>query len=59
VVLGHPEYYPRFGFVPASQKGLKCEYSVPDEVFMVLELSDEALRDCSGVVKYRSEFTSM
>ncbi|NIV15430.1 MAG: GNAT family N-acetyltransferase, partial [Aliifodinibius sp.] len=35
VVLGHPEYYPRFGFIPASQKGLCCEYDVPDEVFMV------------------------
>ncbi|HEX8749112.1 MAG TPA: N-acetyltransferase, partial [Pyrinomonadaceae bacterium] len=35
VVLGHPEYYPRFGFVPASRKGLRCEYPVPDEAFMV------------------------
>lgn len=59
VVLGHPEYYPRFGFVIASKKGLKCEYSVPDEAFMVLELKNEALRDYRGVVKYRSEFMSV
>lgn len=37
-VLGHPHYYPRFGFVPASQYGLKCKYEAPDPAFMVLEL---------------------
>jgi putative acetyltransferase len=56
VVLGHPEYYPKFGFVPAKKKGLRCEYTVPDEAFMVLELESGALKECSGAVKYRSEF---
>jgi putative acetyltransferase len=56
VVLGHPTYYPRFGFVPARTKGLRCEYTVPDEAFMVLELERGALEGCSGTVKYRSEF---
>jgi putative acetyltransferase len=57
VVLGHPDFYPRFGFIPASRKGLGCEYDVPDEAFMVLELESAALQDCSGTVKYRSEFS--
>ncbi|MEG4149172.1 N-acetyltransferase [Microcoleus sp. Pol12B5] len=57
VVLGHPDFYPRFGFIPASRKSLKCEYDVPDEAFMVLELDSGALQDCSGTVKYRSEFS--
>ncbi|MEG4028865.1 MULTISPECIES: N-acetyltransferase [unclassified Microcoleus] len=57
VVLGHPDFYPRFGFIPASRKSLKCEYDVPDEAFMVLELESGALQDCSGTVKYRSEFS--
>jgi putative acetyltransferase len=56
VVLGHPTYYPRFGFIPAKEKGLGCEYPVPDEVFMVLELESGALEGCTGMVKYRSEF---
>jgi putative acetyltransferase len=56
VVLGHTEYYPRFGFVPASQKGLSCEYPVPDEVFMVLELREGALSGREGLVKYGPEF---
>ncbi len=57
VVLGEPDFYSRFGFIPASRKSLKCEYDVPDEVFMVLELESGALQDCSGTVKYRSEFS--
>ncbi|MBW3586988.1 MAG: N-acetyltransferase [Cyanobacteria bacterium 0813] len=57
VVLGHPDFYPRFGFIPASRKGLGCEYDVPDEAFMVLELESGSLQDCSGTVKYRSEFS--
>lgn len=56
VVLGHPEYYPRFGFVPAKSKGLSCEYDVPDEVFMVTELKPGALRGRRGLVRYRPEF---
>jgi putative acetyltransferase len=56
VVLGSPTYYSRFGFVSAKDKGLGCEYAVPDEAFMALELVDSALAGCVGVVKYRSEF---
>jgi putative acetyltransferase len=59
VVLGHPEYYPRFGFVPASRFGLGCEYPVPDEVFMALELTPGALQDCRGTVRYRPEFSQV
>lgn len=55
-VLGHPDYYPRFGFVPASTYGIKCEYDVPDEVFMALELRKGALSGRNGVVKYQPEF---
>ena len=56
VVLGHREYYPRFGFIPASRFNLACEYDVPDDHFMALELVDGALRGCAGVVKYQVEF---
>ena len=56
VVLGHPTYYPRFGFVPASRYGLKSEYEVPDEAFMVWAWHDEVLRDRGGVVRYQPEF---
>ena len=58
VVLGHPEFYPRFGFIPASRKGLRCEYPVPDDVFMVIELKPNAIT-AEGLVKYRPEFSSV
>ena len=59
IVLGHPTYYPRFGFVPASRYGIRSEYeNVPDEAFMVLVLVQGALKGVSGVAKYRSEFVS-
>lgn len=56
VVVGHPEFYPRFGFVPARAEGLECEYPVPDEVFMVAELRGGALGGSRGLVKYHPEF---
>ncbi|MFQ5349320.1 MAG: GNAT family N-acetyltransferase [Thermoanaerobaculia bacterium] len=57
VVLGHPSYYPRFGFVPATRHGLRSEYDgVPDEAFMVLELAPGGLDGVTGVVRYRPEF---
>lgn len=59
VVLGSPAYYPRFGFTPAKFQGLGCEYSVPDEAFMVLELAQGVLVGCSGTVKYQPEFNDL
>ncbi|HEV2708144.1 MAG TPA: N-acetyltransferase [Pyrinomonadaceae bacterium] len=58
-VLGHPEYYTRFGFIPASRKGLRSVYAVPDEVFMVAELETGALGGRRGLVKYRPEFDAV
>ena len=56
VVLGHPEYYPRFGFEPAVGFGIGCEYEVPEEAFMAVELEPDYLRGLSGVVKYHEAF---
>ena len=57
VVLGHPNYYPRFGFTPAHLMGLRSEYDVPDDTFMVLELNENALAGRRGLVKYHHEFS--
>jgi putative acetyltransferase len=57
VVLGHPEYYPRFGFVPSKSLGIRYVDEVPDDVFMVLELRAGALAGRGGVVRYRPEFS--
>jgi putative acetyltransferase len=56
IVVGHPEYYPRFGFVPASSWGLQAPFALPDEVFMALELVPDGLKEVSGMVAYPGEF---
>ena len=56
VVLGHATYYPRFGFAPASRFGLKCQYDVPDEAFMAVEIESGALQDRGGTVTYHPAF---
>ena len=55
IVVGHPEFYPRFGFRPGSSFGLRCEYPVPDDVFMAVELVPGALEGLDGLVTYVPE----
>ncbi len=56
VVLGHPEYYPRFGFERSTKHGIQWEHDAPEEAFMVMALQEGALRGVSGTVRYRPEF---
>ena len=58
IVLGHSNYYPRFGFKPASIFGIKCEWDVPDEAFMLLVLDQTKMQGVSGLAKYRDEFST-
>jgi putative acetyltransferase len=59
IVLGHPAYYPRFGFEPARNHGIHCEWDVPDDVFMVMVLDQEKMQGVAGLAKYRHEFSSV
>ena len=59
IVVGHPEYYPRFGFRPAGKYGIKCEWDVPDVVFMALVLDTAKLGGVSGLARYRHEFSTV
>lgn len=56
VVLGHPAYYPRFGFVAAEALGLECEWEVPAGVFMAQALAPGAEARVRGVVRYHPAF---
>ena len=56
VVLGHPNYYPRFGFMPASCFNIRCEYDVADEFFMAMELTRGGLKGKSGTIRYNPVF---
>jgi putative acetyltransferase len=59
VVLGHPDFYGRFGFVPTRHRGIHCEFDVPDDAFMIMELRQGALAGRGGLVKYQPEFKSV
>ena len=52
IVMGHEEYYPRFGFKLASEYNILCPYDIPNENFMVLELFPDTLANANGKVKY-------
>jgi putative acetyltransferase len=59
VVVGHADYYPRFGFRPARPFGMTCEWDVPDNVFLLLVLDPGKMQGVSGMVKYRHEFSTV
>lgn len=56
IVVGHEDYYPRVGYVPAMDFGISMPFDVPAESFMVLDLSGNALDFLSGVVEFPLEF---
>jgi putative acetyltransferase len=59
VVLGHKEYYPRFGFTPSVRYGIGCAYEVPAEVFMVIELVPGYLQGAKGIIRYHPAFNNV
>lgn len=59
LVVGEPQYYARFGFVPASRFGIRCAFPAPNEYFMALELVPGSLNDCRGLARYGKEFDDL
>lgn len=56
VLLGHEEYYPRFGYQRAEGFGIKLPFDVPTENCMAIELVEDGLKGVSGTVEYAKEF---
>lgn len=59
VVIGHAEYYPRFGFVPAAKFAIRSEFDVPENAFMIAELETGALQGKAGLIRYDEAFASV
>lgn len=59
VVLGHADYYPRFGFVPSAAYGIASNYDVPPELFMIRELKKDALKSIQGIIAYHDSFNDV
>lgn len=56
ILLGHADYYPRFGYVPTVQYGIKLPFDVPDENCMVKVLNPDTFGDTKGIVEYPGAF---
>ena len=59
VVLGHPTYYPRFGFIPSTRWNIRCEYEAPPEAFMAIELEAGYLDGKAGTIRYHPAFADV
>lgn len=59
IVIGHPNYYPRFGFKLARECGIEAPFEVPGDAFLACELFSAALKNVRGVVKYSPAFDSV
>jgi predicted N-acetyltransferase YhbS len=59
IVVGHPEYYPRFGFEKASKYGISASFHVPDNALLAISLEKDALKDCRGAVVYPNEYNEV
>ena len=55
VVLGSEKYYPKAGYLPADEFGIKPSFDVSRENFMVCRINDTA-PDMQGTMKYAKEF---
>ncbi|MCZ8512140.1 N-acetyltransferase [Paenibacillus filicis] len=55
-LIGHPEYYPKFGFQAARRLGFDLkQFQVPDEVFLVCQL-EEGQTPMRGELRYPDSF---
>ena len=56
ILLGHEKYYPKFGYEMSSKYGIKLPFDVPEENCMLIELTENALKNIHGIVEYPKEF---
>lgn len=52
VLLGHKDYYPRFGYKKAMDYGIEFPFNAPQECCMVIELLPNALNNIKGGIRY-------
>lgn len=56
ILLGHENYYPRFGYKLAEEFGISLPFDVPTENCMAIELQPDSLKNINGEVVYPKEF---
>ncbi|HEY5593009.1 MAG TPA: N-acetyltransferase [Paludibacter sp.] len=56
ILVGHKDYYPRFGYKKAVEFGIKQPFDVPEENNLVIELVEDGLNEITGIVEYPKYF---
>ena len=56
LLVGHADYYPRFGYVPASRFGIRFPFDAPDACCLAAELVPGSLGGVHGTVRYPAAF---
>ncbi len=56
ILIGHEQYYPRFGYKRLDQFGIEMPFAVPKENCMAIELIPNALKEVNGMVEYPRAF---
>lgn len=56
ILIGHENYYPKFGYEKCSNFGISFPFDIPEENGMALELVEDGLKNVTGIVKYPKEF---
>jgi len=59
IVVGHSEYYPRFGFKKASKYGISPPFDIPDNALFAIELKKDGLKNCNGTIEYPTEYSEL
>lgn len=56
ILIGHENYYPKFGYEKTSKFGITFPFEIPEENGMAIELTENGLKNKKGMVKYPKEF---
>lgn len=56
ILLGHQDYYPRFGYELCEKYHINMPFDVPAENCMVIALTEDGLKGVSGEVVYPKAF---
>lgn len=56
ILIGHENYYPKFGYEKTSNFGISFPFEIPEENGMAIELVKNGLKNKKGMVKYPKEF---
>ncbi|GAB0156750.1 N-acetyltransferase [Chryseobacterium sp. Alg-005] len=56
ILIGHENYYPKFGYKKTTNFGISFPFDIPEENGMAIELVKDGLKDVKGVVRYPKEF---